>query len=125
MSFFDLLDPSKDAAAFKSVIENAIKNLTISLVEQIIPKVKDAGGQLTVDAITGSPVATAYRSSNVGTGTTVGKQVVGAGATMELDLASKGLLAGQNLTLRTDSITATVIINVQWQELNPCGRFLS
>jgi hypothetical protein len=61
-------------------------------------------------------VANAFYSSNVGTGKTIARHVVPAGQTMVMDLAGKTLIAGQNLTIRTNSVTATVVINVQWRE---------
>lgn len=60
--------------------------------------------------------ATAYSSSNVGTSTVIGRQVTPAGATVALDLGMKGLVAGDNLTIRTAAITGTVIINIDWVE---------
>lgn len=60
----------------------------------------------------------AYRSSDVGAGTTLATYTISAGGTLSLDLADKFLIgAGENFTLRTASITGTVRITVQWKEL--------
>lgn len=61
--------------------------------------------------------AQAFRSSNAGSGTSIGRQVIGAGQVFILDLQEVGLKAGESFTVRIDSITATVIINVKWREL--------
>jgi hypothetical protein len=58
----------------------------------------------------------ALRSSNIVTGTVFARQIVGAGQILVLDLSNKGLIRNQSITLRTDSITATVIINAKWHE---------
>jgi hypothetical protein len=60
--------------------------------------------------------ATAYRSSNVGSGATIGRQILGAGALMVFDLHDVGLTAGKNFSIKTDSITGTVVINIKWKE---------
>jgi hypothetical protein len=60
--------------------------------------------------------ATAYKSSNVGSGTTIGRQILGAGALMVFDLQDIGLTAGKNFSIKTDSITGTVVINIKWKE---------
>ena len=64
----------------------------------------------------GTVTAAAFRSSNVGAGTTIGRQIIGAGQMIVCVLQDIGLRAGETFTMRTDSITATVIINIQWQE---------
>lgn len=69
-----------------------------------------------VNSSDATATATAYRSSNVGTSTVIGRDIVTAGTTASYDLKNKGLLAGQNFTIRTASITGTVIISVLWQE---------
>ncbi len=62
-------------------------------------------------------LATTYHSSNVGTGTVLSSYAIAAMATAVIDLSSKQLLSGgDNLTLRTSSITGTVVINLQWTE---------
>lgn len=61
--------------------------------------------------------ATAYRSSDVGAADrTTSRQTIGAGATIILDLTPHVILAGENITVRTASASATVIINLQWTE---------
>lgn len=69
-----------------------------------------------VNSSDATATATAFRSSNVGTSTVIGRDIVAAGTTAAYDLRDKGLLAGQNFTIRTASITGTVIISVKWQE---------
>jgi len=68
--------------------------------------------------VTGNATSTAiaYRSSNVGVGTVLSRLVVPTGGTMQLDLKDIGLLAGQNVSIRTAAITGTAIINVKWRE---------
>jgi hypothetical protein len=62
-------------------------------------------------------IALAYHASNVGVGTVVAQYPIAAGGTLTLDLADKFLWTAQeNLTLRTNSITGTVYINVKWSE---------
>jgi hypothetical protein len=71
-----------------------------------------------------SPAATttAWSSSNVGTGTVLSNYSIAAGATLPVDLSSKWLAsAGENVTIRTNSITGTVYITFMWIEWNPSG----
>ena len=60
--------------------------------------------------------AQAYRSSNAGSGTTIGRQIIGAGQVLVFDVEDVGLTAGETFTVRTDAITATVIVSVKWRE---------
>jgi len=46
----------------------------------------------------------------------IGRQVVPAGGTILLDLDGIQLNAGEAITIRTASTTATVIANMKWQE---------
>lgn len=72
---------------------------------------------LAVNAVNGSDgAARAYSSSNVGTGTVIGRNIVPAGGTTVIELEDAGLIAGQNLTIRTASITGTAIIVIKWFE---------
>jgi hypothetical protein len=64
-------------------------------------------------------VAAAYRSSDVGTGTVLSTYSLTAGGLLPLDLTDKYVYPGENLTLRTSSITGTVRITFQWEELRP------
>jgi hypothetical protein len=64
-------------------------------------------------------IATAWSSSNAGVGSVIGIYSIAAGATMTLDLSEIRLVGngtGKNFTVRTDAITGTVIVNVQWEE---------
>ncbi len=75
--------------------------------------VVDVAGQST------SAAATAWHTSDVGNGTTLSKHTIGAGNTLVLDLNALYLVGAgtaKNFTLRTDSITGTVQINVMWRE---------
>lgn len=66
--------------------------------------------------------ATAWHSSNVGSGTVLSQYQIAAGGTLNLDLSNKWLGApSQNVTIRTSSITGTVNINFMWAEWNPNG----
>jgi hypothetical protein len=66
---------------------------------------------------TPAPYALAFSASNVGAGTTLSAQTVPAGGTMPLDLAWKKLTnTGENVTVRTASVTGTVKITFQWEE---------
>ena len=60
--------------------------------------------------------ANAFYSSNAGVGKVIARHIVPAGQTLVMELTGKTLVAGQNFTLRTSSVTATVVINVQWRE---------
>jgi len=57
-----------------------------------------------------------YYSSNVGTSTTVKTYTLSAGEEKVIDLADKGLLGGENVTLVTSSITGTARLYFQWRE---------
>lgn len=64
--------------------------------------------------------ATAWHSSNVGTGTVLSQYQIAAGGTLNLDLTNKWMgTPGQNVTIRTSSITGTVNINFMWIEWSP------
>lgn len=69
-----------------------------------------------VNGTSPASAASAYRSSNVGAGTEIGRQSVAAGGKLVLDLTNKGLLAGENLTIKTNSISGDVIVNIEWTE---------
>lgn len=59
----------------------------------------------------------AYRSSDVGAGTVIGKYTIPAGGTQVIDLGSAVILrAGGNLSLRTSSITGIARIAIQFRE---------
>jgi hypothetical protein len=60
--------------------------------------------------------AVAFSASNVGEGTVISTQVIPAGYTVPFPLDGITLEKGQNLTIRTSSITGTAIINVKWTE---------
>lgn len=60
--------------------------------------------------------ATAYHTSNVGTSTVIKSYNVAAAEEKVIELDSKGLKLGKNLTIRTNSITGTARIFIQWQE---------
>lgn len=62
--------------------------------------------------------ATAYSTSNVGAGSVVNTYQVAAGAFQSIDLTNFILPSGiaDNLTLRTNSITGTVQLQLQWVE---------
>jgi hypothetical protein len=65
------------------------------------------------------PAATAqaFSSSNVGVGTVIGQYRISAGGTLPIKLTGKFLyLGGENLTIRSNSITGEIRINVQWNE---------
>lgn len=69
--------------------------------------------------IASSVAPNAYRSSNVGSGTTGRSYNIAAGGTMSFDLSAWYLPAGapstKNYSIATDSITATVRINIQFR----------
>lgn len=65
---------------------------------------------------TGTAGAVPYHASNVGSSTSIKKYNISAGTELSIDLSDKGLVAGKNLSLATDSITGTARIFVQWQE---------
>jgi len=75
---------------------------------------------LTVVALnSGTPAATAWSSSDVGTGTVLARYKIPATGGLPINLAMKsmsGANTAKNLTLRTDSITGTVTITVVWTE---------
>jgi hypothetical protein len=62
--------------------------------------------------------ASAFNTSNVGTGTVVNVYQIGAGGFLSLDLSNFILPAGvaDNLTLRSNSITGTVQFQLTWVE---------
>jgi hypothetical protein len=64
-------------------------------------------------------VATAYRSSDVGSGTVLAVYDISAGGLLPIDLTDKYLYPGENLTVRISSITGTARITFQWEELRP------
>lgn len=62
--------------------------------------------------------AVAYSSSNVGSGTVIGRYTVGAGGTMAIDLRDI-ILAGdavRNISLRSATCTTTLKITSKWGE---------
>jgi hypothetical protein len=62
-------------------------------------------------------VTKAFKTSNVGAGTVLSQFQLAAGATIVLDLTKVYLvLGGDNITIRTSSVTGTVNINWQWFE---------
>jgi hypothetical protein len=64
-----------------------------------------------------SPVVTAFKQSNVGSGTVIAAYQLAAGGTISLDLTKEMLQqGGDNVTIRTNSITGTVNINWTWFE---------
>jgi hypothetical protein len=72
-----------------------------------------------LNASADTAAATAWSSSNVGSGTTLAAYTVPAGGTLVLDLSGIWLLGNgtaKNLTLRTASVTGTVKINICWRE---------
>lgn len=59
----------------------------------------------------------AYKLSDVGAGTVIGKYTVPAGGTQVIDLASAAIMApGGNLSLRTSAITGGARIAIQFKE---------
>lgn len=60
--------------------------------------------------------ALAFHTSNVGASTVLNTYNVPAGGTFPIDLSDKGLLPGENLTLRTSSITGTARLTLKWKE---------
>lgn len=63
--------------------------------------------------------ATAYINSDVGSGTVISNLAIPAGGTMSLDLSKislQGTTTTSNLTIRTNSITGTVRINITFAE---------
>lgn len=68
----------------------------------------------------GTVTATAWSSSNVGTGTVLSVISLTAGASVIYDLAGMNFSnknnRGENFTIRTSSITGDVHINVKWSE---------
>lgn len=66
-----------------------------------------------------TPSGTVFSSSNVGAGTTIATYVLAAGEKVTIDLSSirlRSASTAKNLTLSTNSITATVTITLKWQE---------
>lgn len=64
-----------------------------------------------------TPLLTAFKQSNAGSGTVIAQYQLAAGATIALDLTKEWLQqAGDNVTIRTSSITGTVNINWTWFE---------
>lgn len=61
--------------------------------------------------------AGAYRSSNVGSGTEIGRTIMAAGAQV-FDLKDKGLLPGENYTITPTFSTGsgTIIVEIKWRE---------
>lgn len=57
-----------------------------------------------------------YHTSDVGAGTTIKTYTLAAGEEKVIDLYEKGITAGKNLTLATNSITGTARIFFQWRE---------
>ncbi len=72
----------------------------------------------TVVPLNGSPnpAATVFHTSNVGAGTHIKYYTIAAGGKEVIDLSDKGLTVGKNLTLKTNSITGTARIYIQWRE---------
>ena len=60
--------------------------------------------------------ALAYHTSNVGSGTNIGTHYAAAGSTAALDYRDKGLLKGENFSVKTTGCTATVTIIIKWYE---------
>lgn len=69
-----------------------------------------------LNAASVASVAAAYHSSDVGAGTTIKTYTLSAGEEKLIDLADKGLVAAENLTLATSAITGTARIYFQWRE---------
>lgn len=80
------------------------------------------GTALTSVALTpyGTATATAWHTSDVGNGTTISTFNVTAGQTVTVDLTgvmlAQGGGTGENLTLRSDSITGDIKITTFWRE---------
>jgi hypothetical protein len=67
----------------------------------------------------GTAVATVWHTSNAGAGTTLASYVLAAGAQTTIDLSAitlEGDGTAKNVSLATNSITATVYVTIQWQE---------
>lgn len=58
----------------------------------------------------------AYYSSNVGSGTTIKTYTLSAGQELPIDLLGVGLKPGQNVTIRSASMTGSIRIYFQWRE---------
>lgn len=77
---------------------------------------------MTVNTLTDayrSPAAVAFSGSNVGSGTTLYSYNVAAGSTATFDLSGielRGNGATKNFSISTDSVTATVKIQILWRE---------
>jgi hypothetical protein len=72
-----------------------------------------------INPITVSATALEYKGSNVGSGTTLGTWVLGAGAFQSIDLSKISLGAtgtGTNLSLSVSSITGTATLTIIWNE---------
>lgn len=67
-----------------------------------------------INAQDGAAQAVVFHTSNVGSGTTIGTVVV-SGST-GLDYRDKGLVPGENLSVKTTGCTATITIIVKWYE---------
>lgn len=66
-----------------------------------------------------TPVTAAFHTSNVGAGTTVAVYDIAAGGSLSLDLTKVNMTGNntaRNLTLKTDSITGTARLSIEWSE---------
>ena len=71
-----------------------------------------------IDAQYPASTATAYNTSNVGSGTVLSAYQLPAAGTITLNLMGKTIrTGGSNFSIRTNSITATVNINIQYAEV--------
>jgi hypothetical protein len=63
-----------------------------------------------------SASARVYHTSDAGAGTTIKTYTCAAGSEIGIDLPDKGLLASENISIASNSITGTVRIYFQWRE---------
>lgn len=109
--------PPLRAVTFKGVSVYCSAECSFTLERDGSVATATAGTVLGLNRSTPAPVATIYYTSNVGSGTTIGAYTVPAGGTLPIDLTSKRLTnPNENLTVRLASVTATVKINVVWEE---------
>lgn len=89
---------------------------TLTLVRDGTAATGTAGTVIKLNSGAPSSGVSVYHTSNVGSGTTIKTYTLSAGQEIIIDLGDKGLIAGENVTLQTSTITGTARIYFQWRE---------
>lgn len=105
---------------FKSAYVDCSVTCTVTLERNGSPASSTALVILNINPNESTAASTGWSASNVGTGTVLSVVSIPASGSIIFDLSGIGLLAnnstGQNLSIRTSSITGTVHITVKYTE---------